>query len=76
MSEAIRIAGPIVERGYRGFPAEAPVYGSPGEVADKFGELAEMGYSDVIVRNMADRQEHALSTLGLLKEVREKVAGL
>jgi alkanesulfonate monooxygenase SsuD/methylene tetrahydromethanopterin reductase-like flavin-dependent oxidoreductase (luciferase family) len=74
--EATRIAGPIVGRGYRGFPAEAPVYGSPREVADRFGELAEMGYTDVIVRNMADRQEHALSTLGLLGEVREQVARL
>jgi hypothetical protein len=35
-----------------------------------------MGYTDVIVRNMADRQEHALSTLGLLGEVREQVARL
>jgi alkanesulfonate monooxygenase SsuD/methylene tetrahydromethanopterin reductase-like flavin-dependent oxidoreductase (luciferase family) len=71
--EAVRIGGAIVERGYRGFPKDAPVYGSPGEVAEKFGELAEMGYTDVIVRSMAGRQEQALSSLGLLKEVREKV---
>ena len=72
--EAARIAGPIVEKGYRGFPKDAPVYGSPAEVAEDFRELAAMGYTDVIVRSLVSDQSRALSSLRLLKEVRSMVA--
>ncbi len=72
--EAARTAGPIAEKGYRGFPKDAPVYGSPAEVADNFRNLARLGYTDVIVRSMVADQPQALSSLRLLKEVREMVA--
>jgi alkanesulfonate monooxygenase SsuD/methylene tetrahydromethanopterin reductase-like flavin-dependent oxidoreductase (luciferase family) len=72
--EAARIAGPIAEKGYRGFPKDSPVYGSPAEVADNFRSLASMGYTDVIVRSMVTDQAQTLSSLRLLKEVREMVA--
>ncbi|MEX2373778.1 MAG: LLM class flavin-dependent oxidoreductase, partial [Dehalococcoidia bacterium] len=49
--EAEAIAGPIVDRGYRGFDPSAVVYGSPETVAAKFREYAATAFTDVIVRN-------------------------
>lgn len=71
--EAREVAGPIVAAGYRGFDPSAPVYGSPGEVVTAFRALAEMGYTDVIVRQLVPDQEHALASLRRLKEVRQAV---
>lgn len=65
---------PVVERGYRGFDPHALVTGSPAEVADSFAQLAELGYTDVIVRNLADDQRRAVACLERLSEVRELVA--
>ena len=51
--DAERVVGPIVAAGYRGFDPDALVYGSVEQVADRFRVLAEMGYTDVIVRQLA-----------------------
>ncbi|MEX1021869.1 MAG: LLM class flavin-dependent oxidoreductase [Dehalococcoidia bacterium] len=72
--EAEAIAGPIVDRGYRGFDPSAVVYGSPETVAAKFREYAATGYTDVIVRNLVPHQRHAIECIGRLAEVRERVA--
>lgn len=57
-------------RGYRGFPEEALCCGSPAEVADHFGMLGDLGYTDVIVRNIIADQSDALATIERLAEVR------
>lgn len=72
-ADAQAVAGPIVEAGYRGFDPSATIYGSPDEVATAFRELAGMGYTDVIVRNLVPDQAHALASLRRLREVREAV---
>lgn len=72
--EATRIAGAIVDRGYRGFDRSAVIYGSPATVAQQFRDLAGLGFTDVIVRSLVADQAEALASLGRLAEVREMVA--
>lgn len=61
--------------GYRGFDPGALVIGTIDEVARDFRSLAELGYTDVIVRHLVDDQDMVLASLGRLKEVRALVAG-
>jgi alkanesulfonate monooxygenase SsuD/methylene tetrahydromethanopterin reductase-like flavin-dependent oxidoreductase (luciferase family) len=72
--DAERVAGPIVSGGYRGFHPDAFVCGSVEQVADRFRALAEMGYTDVIVRQLASEQADAVASIERLAEVRELVA--
>ncbi|MGE3960336.1 MAG: LLM class flavin-dependent oxidoreductase [Dehalococcoidia bacterium] len=72
--EAQRIAGAIVERGYRGFDRSAVIYGSPATVAERFRDLAGIGFTDVIIRNLVSDQREAMASLGRMAEVRELVA--
>jgi alkanesulfonate monooxygenase SsuD/methylene tetrahydromethanopterin reductase-like flavin-dependent oxidoreductase (luciferase family) len=69
--DAMRVAAPIVEAGYRGFRPEAITYGSVAEVIDRFAAYADMGYTDVIVRQLAEEQSDALGSLARLAEVRD-----
>jgi alkanesulfonate monooxygenase SsuD/methylene tetrahydromethanopterin reductase-like flavin-dependent oxidoreductase (luciferase family) len=72
--DAERVAGPIVRGGYRGFRPEAFVYGSVEQVAEQFRDLATIGYTDVIVRQLASEQSDALASIERLAAVRELVA--
>lgn len=69
-ADARAVAGPVLDRGYRGFDRSACVVGSAVEVAEQFRELGEMGYTDVIVRHLADDQPEVLASLARLAEVR------
>jgi alkanesulfonate monooxygenase SsuD/methylene tetrahydromethanopterin reductase-like flavin-dependent oxidoreductase (luciferase family) len=73
-AEAETVAGARVRAGYRGFPPEAPVYGSVERVAAQFRALAAMGYTDVIVRHLVDDQARVLASYARLAEVRKAVA--
>lgn len=42
-ADAERVAGPVLARGYRGLPPDAPVVGGPEEVAAAFAALGESG---------------------------------
>ena len=72
--DAERVAGPIVGGGYRGFHPDAFVYGSVEQVAARFHELAEMGYTDVIVRQLASEQSDALASIERLGAVLQLVS--
>lgn len=74
--EASATAGPVVDAGYRGFPPGAAIVGGPEAVADALRELASMGYTDVIVRNLVPEQAKAVASLERLGKVRERVAAL
>ncbi|HEV2361014.1 MAG TPA: LLM class flavin-dependent oxidoreductase [Acidimicrobiales bacterium] len=74
--DAARVADPIVGAGYRGFPPEAIVTGGPAGVAERFAELAEAGFTDVIVRHLAEDQSEVLRSFERLAEVRRLVAAL
>jgi alkanesulfonate monooxygenase SsuD/methylene tetrahydromethanopterin reductase-like flavin-dependent oxidoreductase (luciferase family) len=69
-ADARRVVQPYLDEGYRGFAPDALVYGSPAEVADQFRTLAEMGYTDVIVRNLSADQSEALASIERLADVR------
>jgi alkanesulfonate monooxygenase SsuD/methylene tetrahydromethanopterin reductase-like flavin-dependent oxidoreductase (luciferase family) len=75
-ADADRVAGPVLARGYRGFGTEPLVVGGPEHVAEKFAELASMGYTDVLVRHLADDQEEVLASFGRLAAVRSDVLNL
>lgn len=57
-------------RGYRGFPPDAPICGEAEQVAKAFSELAALGYTDVIVRSLAQDQPRALASIERLADVR------
>jgi len=72
--DAQRVAGPILERGYRGFDPAAPVVGGPETVAAAFANLASMGCTDVIIRHLADDHTEVLDSFERLGTVRASVA--
>ncbi|HTO57639.1 MAG TPA: hypothetical protein VMJ74_07580, partial [Pseudomonadales bacterium] len=74
--DARRAMAPYVRDGYRGFPEDALVIGDVGRVAERFAELGAMGYTDVIVRNIAAEQTEALASIERLARVQERVAGV
>jgi alkanesulfonate monooxygenase SsuD/methylene tetrahydromethanopterin reductase-like flavin-dependent oxidoreductase (luciferase family) len=73
-TDADRVAGPVLERGYRGFDLSACAIGGPERVADLLREYAAMGYTDVILRHLADDQAEVLKSYERLARVRELVA--
>ncbi|MQA00698.1 MAG: LLM class flavin-dependent oxidoreductase [Dehalococcoidia bacterium] len=75
-TEAEAAVRPLLERGYRGFPEDALVFGSAQTVIDRFAELGALGYTDVIVRNMLPDTEHAVGTIERLASVRQALTSL
>jgi alkanesulfonate monooxygenase SsuD/methylene tetrahydromethanopterin reductase-like flavin-dependent oxidoreductase (luciferase family) len=67
--DAERVAGPVIAAGYRGLDPHAFVYGSVEQVAARFRELADVGYTDVIVRQLASEQSDAVASIERLAEV-------
>jgi alkanesulfonate monooxygenase SsuD/methylene tetrahydromethanopterin reductase-like flavin-dependent oxidoreductase (luciferase family) len=74
-ADAHRVAGPVLASGYRGLPPDAPVVGGPEEVAEAFLGLAELGYTDVLVRHLADDHDEVLASFERLATVRDLVRG-
>ena len=71
--DAQRVAGPILERGYRGFDPSAVIAGSVEEVVAWFRSLADLGYTDVIVRPLSEDQAETLACLDRLGAVRAEL---
>jgi alkanesulfonate monooxygenase SsuD/methylene tetrahydromethanopterin reductase-like flavin-dependent oxidoreductase (luciferase family) len=69
-ADAATVAGPVLERGYRGFDLAATVVGGPAEVAERFAGYAAMGFTDVLIRHLADGQDDVLASFARLGEVR------
>jgi alkanesulfonate monooxygenase SsuD/methylene tetrahydromethanopterin reductase-like flavin-dependent oxidoreductase (luciferase family) len=72
-ADAERVAGPVVAAGYRGFDPSACVYGGVETVAERFRDYAALGYTDVIVRQLAEDQGEVLKSYERLAEVRHLV---
>jgi alkanesulfonate monooxygenase SsuD/methylene tetrahydromethanopterin reductase-like flavin-dependent oxidoreductase (luciferase family) len=68
--EADAVARPVLDRGYRGFDPAACVVGSPGQVAEHLAALAGHGFTEVVVRHLADEQQDVLASLERFAEVR------
>ena len=73
-SEAKAIAQPVVAGGYRGIDSRALLIGSAAQVADKMSELAEIGYDEVLVRNLVPGAEHPVACIERLAEVRGQLS--
>ncbi len=71
---AHRVADPVLAAGYRGLPPDAPIVGGPEEVAEAFLRLGELGYTDILVRHLADDHDEVLKSFERLLRVRELVA--
>ncbi|HYV59765.1 MAG TPA: LLM class flavin-dependent oxidoreductase, partial [Acidimicrobiia bacterium] len=69
-ADAERVAGPVVAGGYRGFDPSACTYGSVEQVTERLGTYAQMGYTDVIVRHLAEDQGEVLASYARLAAVR------
>jgi alkanesulfonate monooxygenase SsuD/methylene tetrahydromethanopterin reductase-like flavin-dependent oxidoreductase (luciferase family) len=70
-ADAERVAGPVVAAGYRGFDPSACTYGSAEQVTEQLGVYAAMGYTDVMVRHLAEDQGEVLASFARLAGVRE-----
>ena len=74
-ADALRVAGPILARGYRGLPPDALVVGGSAQVSRAFADLGELGFSHVLVRHLADDQQQVLASYERLAGVRSDLAG-
>lgn len=68
-----RVAGPILDRGYRGFDPAAPVVGGVEQVAATFADLGAAGCTDVIIRHLADDHDEVIKSFERLGAVRTAV---
>lgn len=71
---ARRAGRELIDAGYRGLGPDELIIGDPEAAAEQLAPFAEMGFTDVICRCMANDQAIALETLERLAEVRELVA--
>jgi alkanesulfonate monooxygenase SsuD/methylene tetrahydromethanopterin reductase-like flavin-dependent oxidoreductase (luciferase family) len=74
--DAKRTAAPIVAAGYRGFRPDACIYGSAAQVSEQLSAYAAMGYTDVIVRELAEDHDDVLRSYARLGDVREMLEPL
>jgi len=73
-ADAHRVADPILSAGYRGMAADTPVVGGPETVAAEFAKLGRAGFTDVIVRHLADDQDEVIASFERLAAVQAHVA--
>ncbi len=73
--EAQRVVAPYLEQGYRGFAPEALLYGNAEQVAESLRRLEQLGYTDVIVRNLSRDQGESLATIERLAQVKALLGG-
>lgn len=63
------VAGPVLARGYRGMDRAACIVGGPQQVAAELRALSEMGFTDVVIRHLADDHDEVLASFARLPEV-------
>lgn len=73
-AEAASGVAPAIAAGYRGMDPETLIVGSPQRVAEKFLRFGEVGFTDIIVRQITVPQPLALRSYELLATVAELVA--
>jgi alkanesulfonate monooxygenase SsuD/methylene tetrahydromethanopterin reductase-like flavin-dependent oxidoreductase (luciferase family) len=72
-AEAAATGEQVLGGGYRGFSPEAAIIGDVDRVAKAFTALAELGYTDILIRNLVPDQAKALATIARLAQVKERV---
>jgi alkanesulfonate monooxygenase SsuD/methylene tetrahydromethanopterin reductase-like flavin-dependent oxidoreductase (luciferase family) len=73
-AEAAETLAQVVAKGYRGFDPAALVAGDVEQVAAQFHALADMGYTDVIVRHFTNDHAKVLTSFARLGEVRRALS--
>ena len=73
VKEAEAFKSDAVAKGYRGFPEEALICGDVSQVADQLAEFSDVGFTDIVVRNMSSDQSQALATIEALSDVRRQL---
>ena len=71
--EAEQVGDQLVQSGYRGFDRKAVAYGDPESVAQQLAVFADLGFTDVIIRNMTGPVETAVRSVELAGEVRRRL---
>ena len=73
-ADAQAVLQQALRKGYRGIPAEALIAGSIDEVAEQFRVFGELGYTDILVRDLTNDQPKVLGSLERLEKVRAALA--
>ncbi len=68
--DARAVAEPYIQNNYRGIKPDALMIGSPAEVEEEIGQLAELGFTDVCARNITSDQRQAIETISHLGDIR------
>jgi alkanesulfonate monooxygenase SsuD/methylene tetrahydromethanopterin reductase-like flavin-dependent oxidoreductase (luciferase family) len=71
--EEQQVKDQVSRQGYRGFDHKALVIGQAQEVAENFRAFEDLGYTDIIVRNLHSDPESAVKSTERLQEVIEVV---
>jgi alkanesulfonate monooxygenase SsuD/methylene tetrahydromethanopterin reductase-like flavin-dependent oxidoreductase (luciferase family) len=71
--EAEATAGKVGSAGYHGMLPEDIIVGDVEVVAKAFNELAQIGFTDVIIRNLVSDQSTGLASIARLGKVKELV---
>ena len=58
---------------YRGFDPEALIVGDVGLVTERLNDYKELGFTDVLIRNISRDQDEALATIERMGRVREQL---
>jgi alkanesulfonate monooxygenase SsuD/methylene tetrahydromethanopterin reductase-like flavin-dependent oxidoreductase (luciferase family) len=69
--EALAVAEPVLDSGYRGMPRDVTMVGDAGEVAAQMKIYFDAGFSDIIFRNLAADQPHAIASIERIAAVKE-----
>jgi alkanesulfonate monooxygenase SsuD/methylene tetrahydromethanopterin reductase-like flavin-dependent oxidoreductase (luciferase family) len=72
-AEARSTMAPYLAKGHRGFPEEALLIGDVNAVAERVAKLRDMGYSDLLVRNITADQSRSLACIERLARVQELI---
>jgi hypothetical protein len=73
--EAETVRSGLAAAGHRGFDLSALAVGTPDEVAADFAALRDLGFTEIVTRQLSDDQDAALASTRRLAEVRQILAG-
>lgn len=73
-TDAAAVAAPVIAGGYRGFDPSALVVGDTAEVVDRLAAYGDLGFTEVVVRHLADDETEVLASFARLGEVRSALA--
>ncbi len=73
--DAEKVRNAAVKEGYRGFDPDALIIGTPSQVAESFQSFHDLGYTDIIIRNLNQEPSKAIDSIERLREVKALLNG-